>query len=98
MCTIQIERSSASTLERVRAVYTLYWDALNARNGDLLVQVYLQHFPLRSRSLTDLDIDDKSIQFAKLNVQANGLQSRIMLLQTKPDDPLLPLEKMKVEK
>ena len=45
-----------------------------------------------------LDIDDKSIQFAKQNVQENGLQSRIKLLQTQPADSLLPLDKMKLEK
>jgi len=43
------------------------------------------------------DIDEKSIQFAKKNVQENGLQNRIKLLQTKPDEPLLPLDNMGIE-
>ncbi|KAL5325802.1 hypothetical protein ACEPPN_006935 [Leptodophora sp. 'Broadleaf-Isolate-01'] len=43
------------------------------------------------------DIDDKSLQFAKQNVKDNNLQNRIKLLQTQPDDPLLPLDKMGFE-
>ncbi|CAL3971403.1 unnamed protein product [Diplocarpon coronariae] len=43
------------------------------------------------------DVDDKSFGFAKQNVLANGLQSRIKLLQTQPDGPLLPLDKMGFE-
>lgn len=44
--------------------------------------------------LTDLvvDIDDKSLEFARQNVQSNGLQNRIKLLQSKPDGPLIPLD------
>lgn len=44
------------------------------------------------------DIDEKSMQFAKTNVQQNGLQNRIKLLQTQKSDPLLPLDIMKFEK
>ena len=47
---------------------------------------------------SDPDIDEKSIQFAKKNVQENGLQNRIKLLQTKPDEPLLPLDNMGIER
>lgn len=47
---------------------------------------------------SDTDIDDKSLQFAKQNVKDNNLQNRIKLLQTQPDDPLLPLDKMGFEK
>ncbi|CZT12009.1 hypothetical protein WAI453_003291 [Rhynchosporium graminicola] len=43
------------------------------------------------------DIDEKSFQFAKQNVQDNGLQNRIKLLQTHPEDPLLSLDKMGFE-
>ncbi|TVY38439.1 U6 small nuclear RNA (adenine-(43)-N(6))-methyltransferase [Lachnellula subtilissima] len=43
------------------------------------------------------DIDEKSMQFAKTNVQQNGLQNRIKLLQTQKSDPLLPLDMMKFE-
>ncbi|KAG9245797.1 DUF890 domain protein [Calycina marina] len=38
------------------------------------------------------DIDDKSISFAKENILRNGLQGRIMPLQTKPDGPLIPMD------
>jgi len=44
------------------------------------------------------DVDEKSLQFARQNVQANGLQNRIKLLQTQPSDPLLPLDKMNFKK
>ncbi|TVY75657.1 U6 small nuclear RNA (adenine-(43)-N(6))-methyltransferase [Lachnellula suecica] len=43
------------------------------------------------------DIDDKSMQFAKTNVQLNSLQNRIKLLQTQKPDPLLPLDMMKFQ-
>ncbi|KAL2066324.1 hypothetical protein VTL71DRAFT_2395 [Oculimacula yallundae] len=43
------------------------------------------------------DIDEKSFQYAKQNVQDNGLQNRIKLLQTQSEDPLLPLDKMGFE-
>jgi 23S rRNA (adenine1618-N6)-methyltransferase len=46
----------------------------------------------------DIDIDEKSLQFARQNVEANNLQNRIKLLQTSPNDPLLPLNKMGFEK
>lgn len=41
-----------------------------------------------------LDIDEKSLGYAKKNVQANGLESRIRLLKRKPEDPLIPLEEL----
>ncbi|KAK2624382.1 hypothetical protein QTJ16_006332 [Diplocarpon rosae] len=43
------------------------------------------------------DVDDRSFEFAKQNVLANGLQNRIKLLHTQPDGPLLPLDKMGFE-
>jgi 23S rRNA (adenine1618-N6)-methyltransferase len=46
----------------------------------------------------DLDIDEKSLQFARQNVEANHLQNRIKLLQTSSKDPLLPLDNMGFEK
>jgi len=44
------------------------------------------------------DIDEKSMPFAKTNVQKNGLQNRIKLLQTQKSDPLLPLDIIKFER
>lgn len=43
---------------------------------------------------TGTDIDDRSITFAKTNVQINGLQNRIQLIQTKQQDPLIPLDEI----
>jgi len=43
------------------------------------------------------DIDEKSLHFARANVQFNEFQSRIQLLQTQPEDTLLPLDKMGFE-
>ncbi|KAH8809134.1 hypothetical protein F5884DRAFT_858636 [Xylogone sp. PMI_703] len=40
------------------------------------------------------DIDEKSLQYAKQNVEANQLQTRIKLLQTRPNDSLIPLDKL----
>ena len=38
------------------------------------------------------DIDAKNMRYAKQNMLANNLKSRIRPLQTKPADPLIPLE------
>ncbi|QSZ34418.1 hypothetical protein DSL72_006010 [Monilinia vaccinii-corymbosi] len=43
---------------------------------------------------TGIDIDDKSISFARENVQINGLQSRVQLIQTQPQGPLIPLDEI----
>ena len=48
--------------------------------------------------LMNVDIDDKSFQFATQNVKLNGLQSRIKILQTQADGPLIPLDIMGFEK
>ncbi|KAE8451750.1 hypothetical protein EG329_003207 [Mollisiaceae sp. DMI_Dod_QoI] len=44
-----------------------------------------------------IDIDEKSLQFARQNVQDNGLQNRIKLLKTELGDLLLPLDRMGFE-
>ena len=44
------------------------------------------------------DIDDKSLQFARQNVQINGLQNRIKLHRSKHGGPLLPLDDLGFEK
>lgn len=38
------------------------------------------------------------MQFARQNVQQNGLEKRIKLLKTQNGDPLLPLDVIGVEK
>ncbi|KAF7947927.1 hypothetical protein EAE96_008997 [Botrytis aclada] len=43
---------------------------------------------------TGTDIDDRSIAFARTNVQSNGLQNRIQLIQTKSTGPLIPLDEI----
>lgn len=50
--------------------------------------------------MCDTDIDQKSIQFATRNVQDNGLQTRIKILQTQATDQLLAvaLDKLGLEK
>lgn len=45
-----------------------------------------------------VDIDEKSLQFAKQNVQDNELQQRIKLLKTTSDGPMFPLDKMGLQK
>lgn len=70
---------------------------LKDRLGDLQVQVSIQVMPSSAVSYV-VDIDEKSLQFAKQNVQSNNLQGRIKLLQTQSNDPLLPLDKMRFER
>ena len=78
-----------------QVVSTPYWVVHRGRNGDLpeLVGQVLSSFIANETS----DVDEKSLQFARKNVQANSLQERIKLLQTKLDGPLLPLDTMGFE-
>ena len=43
------------------------------------------------------DIDGKNLNYAKRNVDANNLSSRIRLLKTDHDGPLLPLDRLGIE-
>ena len=80
----------------VRAVSTLSLDVLDGQSGASLLQVvYPRH---RLHSLTELDIDEKNLDFAKRNILANGLQSRIRPILTKPDEPFIPLDKLNLER
>lgn len=42
--------------------------------------------------MTNGDIDEKNMHYAKQNILKNNLKSRIRPLQTKPTDPLIPLK------
>lgn len=44
------------------------------------------------------DIDEKSLQYAKQNVEDNNFQQRIKLLQTKVNGPLLPLDELGLQR
>lgn len=44
------------------------------------------------------DIDPKSLGYAKRNVQLNRLEDRIRVLDRKPEDPLVPLDHVGVER
>ena len=57
----------------------------------------VKFFSLERSPNSILDIDGKSLQFARQNVQANNLHERIKLLQTKSGGPLLPLDIMGFE-
>ena len=46
----------------------------------------------------DLDIDDKNLDYARRNIVANDLRSRIRLLQTDPKGPLIPLDTLGVDR
>jgi 23S rRNA (adenine1618-N6)-methyltransferase len=54
--------------------------------------------PRESAFNEGIDIDEKSLQFARENIKINGLQNRIRLHQSKPDGPLLPLDDLGFEK
>lgn len=43
------------------------------------------------------DVDQHSLDYARRNVEANGLKDRIKLALTTPDSPLIPIDRMGVE-
>ncbi|KAF2502303.1 hypothetical protein BU16DRAFT_497893 [Lophium mytilinum] len=55
---------------------------------------------LKTRSswrMCSTDIDERSLSFAKYNLQINDLESRALVTQTKPSDPLISLPILGVE-
>lgn len=44
-----------------------------------------------------LDIDEKNLQYARQNVQRNNLQSRIQVVDSVPDGPLIPLDRIQLK-
>src|SRR5438270_6317363 len=48
--------------------------------------------------LINLDIDTKSLEYASKNIISNSLDNRIVLQQTIPEDPLLPLNILQISK
>lgn len=44
------------------------------------------------------DIDEKNLTFARSNIIQNSLKSRIRPFQTKPNDPLIPLDAIGLER
>lgn len=42
--------------------------------------------------LTGPDIDDESLRWAKQNIEQNHLQSRITLVRSEPDSPIIPID------
>ncbi|KAI4255930.1 MAG: hypothetical protein L6R42_006484 [Xanthoria sp. 1 TBL-2021] len=44
------------------------------------------------------NIDEKNLSYARQNILANNLKSRIRPLLTKPNDPLIPLDALGLEK
>lgn len=45
-----------------------------------------------------IDLDEISLQYAQRNVDANHLQGRVKLLKTQLEDPLLPFDKLGLER
>ncbi|KAF3892105.1 U6 small nuclear RNA (adenine-(43)-N(6))-methyltransferase [Trichophyton interdigitale] len=43
------------------------------------------------------DIDKKNLQYARQNVQRNNLQSRIQVVDSVPDGPLIPLDRIQLK-
>ncbi|KAH6683571.1 hypothetical protein F5X68DRAFT_262997 [Plectosphaerella plurivora] len=50
----------------------------------------------RDWSFVATDVDIKSLEYARKNVQLNGLESRIRVLSRTVDDPMIPLEESSV--
>lgn len=65
------------------------WRNRWVNDSDHSLKAYSLMFPL--------DIDEKSLNYAKQNVETNKMQGRIKLLQRKPDQSLIPLEELKLE-
>ncbi|KAI7619211.1 siroheme synthase middle domains-like protein [Hortaea werneckii] len=47
--------------------------------------------------MAGIDIDAHSLKHARVNIETNKLADRIHLVQTDPDDPLIPLKQMQCE-
>jgi len=65
------------------------WRLAGTGDEEVLLRAYTDEAP---------DIDDKSLQYARQNVEANKLQNRIKLLKSQPDGSLLPLDALGFEK
>ncbi len=44
------------------------------------------------------DVDEKNIEYARENVAKNGLKSRVRIVKTTQEDPLIPLKTISVER
>ncbi|KAM0249664.1 hypothetical protein ACHAQJ_008961 [Trichoderma viride] len=51
----------------------------------------------RAWSFVATDIDEKSLEWAKKNVQLNDFESRIQVISRRPDDALIPLDHLKMD-
>ncbi|KAL8846883.1 MAG: hypothetical protein Q9221_008049 [Calogaya cf. arnoldii] len=49
------------------------------------------------KTQSQIDIDEKNLSYARQNILANNLKSRIRPLHTKPNDPLIPLDALGLE-
>ncbi|KAI9819314.1 MAG: hypothetical protein M1832_004019 [Thelocarpon impressellum] len=43
------------------------------------------------------DVDEKSLQYARENIARNGLETRVKLVRSEPDSPLIPLDLLGLE-
>ncbi|KAL8996206.1 MAG: hypothetical protein Q9169_004228 [Polycauliona sp. 2 TL-2023] len=77
-----------------RAVYTPYLNVHSESNGNSPLQVQLiQNAFAKTPDLMQItDIDEKNLSYARQNIQANHLESRIRPLLTSSSDPLIPLD------
>ena len=84
-----------------QAASTLYLVVLRDQDGDSLLLVFCcfsSH--LVSSFVVDrvLDIDEKNMTYAKRNILQNNLRSRIRPLLTKPNDQLVPIDALSLER
>jgi methylase of polypeptide subunit release factors len=66
--------------------------------GGLLLQVYSLLCGGVLMLISYSDIDDKSLRFARRNVQINGLDDRIHVLQTQANGTMIPLDTIKINR
>ena len=83
------------------AVFTRCWDASRDQIGNSLLQVSNPRCLAgvrRGKVMRDVDIDEKNLTYARSNIIQNNLKSRIRPFQTKPNDALIPLDAIGLER
>lgn len=45
-----------------------------------------------------IDIDSKNISSSRKTISDNKLDDRVMIIQTKPNDPLIPIDKLDIDR
>jgi tRNA1(Val) A37 N6-methylase TrmN6 len=86
-------------LGRAQVVFIRCLRVRNWGSGGLRGQVSLLSWDLVGDADFDVvDMDEKSLEFARENVRSNAMERRIKLLKTERSGPLIPLDELGFEK